>query len=421
MPGGTQPTGAGHQGRPAGQAGNSLRTLGCGAQTVSSAVLSLRALAAGVDHLARRDLGPKRPRTPARAKTGARVPCDRRVAFRPFPTPRGLRSVGGGGFEGIGVETVVGVEARCGTVAPARRRLRGYSVACQAHGHRGPTAQGLLSQSPYRCRGRAVEAGSSEADVVCRDGISAPAGQGGGSPWPAGDPARPADPGDGCRAPPDQSERPPPRPSPSRYPRSRRRRLQNATHEASGRGGKRRGDGTGPAPLSRRAPGCGNASLLSPSGPDGRPPQPRARRRSTAELPLRASQPSVLRLSSTVLAGRPPRPRARRRSPAGPPVHDGQPRARSPSPAGPPGHSRVPRAQSLGPAGPSSPHTRARGPEPKSRRSTWSPPQPPRPEHKSRRAGWSTTATNAPGTQDPPGRLVDPPGPRFEAESRLHG
>ena len=178
MPGGTQPTGAGHQGRPAGQAGNSLRTLGCGAQTVSSAVLSLRALAAGVDHLARRDLGPKRPRTPARAKTGARVPCDRRVAFRPFPTPRGLRSVGGGGgFEGIGVETVVGVEARCGTVAPARRRLRGYSVACQAHGHRGPTAQGLLSQSPYRCRGRAVEAGSSEADVVCRDGTGAPAGR----------------------------------------------------------------------------------------------------------------------------------------------------------------------------------------------------------------------------------------------------
>ena len=178
MPGGTQPTGAGHQGRPAGQAGNSLRTLGCGAQTVSSAVLSLRALAAGVDHLARRDLGPKRPRTPARAKTGARVPCDRRVAFRPFPTPRGLRSVGGGGgFEGIGVETVVGVEARCGTVAPARRRLRGYSVACQAHGHRGPTAQGLLSQSPYRCRGRAVEAGSSEADVVCRDGIGPTAGR----------------------------------------------------------------------------------------------------------------------------------------------------------------------------------------------------------------------------------------------------
>ena len=178
LPGGTQPAGAVHHDQPAGQAGNSLGTLGCGAQTVSSAVLSLRALAAGVDHLARRDLGPKRPRTPARAKTGARVPCDRRVAFRPFPTPRGLRSVGGGGgFEGIGVETVVGVEARCGTVAPARRRLRGYSVACQAHGHRGPTAQGLLSQSPYRCRGRAVEAGSSEADVVCRDGIGPTAGR----------------------------------------------------------------------------------------------------------------------------------------------------------------------------------------------------------------------------------------------------
>ena len=46
-PGGTQPAGAVHGVQPVGQAGNSLRTLGCGAQTVSSAVLSLRALGSG--------------------------------------------------------------------------------------------------------------------------------------------------------------------------------------------------------------------------------------------------------------------------------------------------------------------------------------------------------------------------------------
>ena len=60
---------------------------------------------------------------------------------------------------------------------PSRRRLQANSVACQAPGRRGPRAQGLLSQSPYRCRGRAVEAGSSEADVVCRARIRAPAGR----------------------------------------------------------------------------------------------------------------------------------------------------------------------------------------------------------------------------------------------------
>ena len=46
-PGGTQPAGAVHGVQPVGQAGNSLRTLGCGAQTVSSAVLSQRALGSG--------------------------------------------------------------------------------------------------------------------------------------------------------------------------------------------------------------------------------------------------------------------------------------------------------------------------------------------------------------------------------------
>ena len=46
-PGGTEPAGAVHGVQPVGQAGNSLRTLGCGAQTVSSAVLSLRALGRG--------------------------------------------------------------------------------------------------------------------------------------------------------------------------------------------------------------------------------------------------------------------------------------------------------------------------------------------------------------------------------------
>ena len=64
-----------------------------------------------------------------------------------------------------------------GARPPSRRRLRGNSVACQSPGRRGPRAQGLLSQSPYRCRGRAVEAGSSEAEVVCRDEIGAPAGR----------------------------------------------------------------------------------------------------------------------------------------------------------------------------------------------------------------------------------------------------
>ena len=69
--------------------------------------------------------GARGPRTSARAWTGARVPCDRRGACRPFPTPRGLRSVGGGGgFDGIGVETVVGVEARSGPDAPARPPAR---------------------------------------------------------------------------------------------------------------------------------------------------------------------------------------------------------------------------------------------------------------------------------------------------------
>ena len=85
---------------------------------------------------------------------------------------RRLRGYRGGDGRGGGSSLWSG-----GARPPSRRRLRGNSVACQSPGRRGPRAQGLLSQSPYRCRGRAVEAGSSEADVVCRDGTGAPAGR----------------------------------------------------------------------------------------------------------------------------------------------------------------------------------------------------------------------------------------------------
>ena len=183
-PGGKQPPDAGLRG------------------SVSSALLSLRALGCGVDHLARHDLGPKRPRTPARAKTGAGVPCHRRSTFRPFPTPRGSRSVGGGGggLEGIGVETVVGVEARCGTVAPARRRLGKF---CRVPGTRPPWPESLRSSFPAplplpRSR-RGVRELRGGRGVPGRD---RPYGRAAGRPGRPVIRLGPADARDGCRAPP---------------------------------------------------------------------------------------------------------------------------------------------------------------------------------------------------------------------------
>ena len=183
----------------------------------------------------------------------------------------------------------------------------------------------------------------------------------------------------GGRARPGQSELPPPRPSPPRYHRSRRRSLQNATHEASGRGGKRRGGRTGPAPQSRPAPRCGDASLLShrarwsthaapPHGgsvPPGRLVVTGARRLS----PAGPADPTMLscsrRLSPAVPAGLNPRPaplggvppgrmvdpraRARRLSPA---VQAGRPTRPAPGSSVPPGRLVEHRAQRLSPDGP---------------------------------------------------------------------
>ena len=171
----------GRGGRPASTVGLSLRTLGCEARRGSSAVLRLLARGCGG-----RPSGLEGLRSEAFPHPGARldwgagpVPSPRRLP--PLPDAswvafcrrrRRLRGYRGGDGRGGGSSLWSG-----GARPPSRRRLRGNSVACQSPGRRGPRAQGLLSQSPYRCRGRAVEAGSSEADVVCRDGTGAPAGR----------------------------------------------------------------------------------------------------------------------------------------------------------------------------------------------------------------------------------------------------
>ena len=93
---------------------------------------------------------------------------------------------GGGGGEGSRVEAVGRswgwklrpVRSRPPARPPARQRTPGEIPSRASHrAAAGPRAQGLLSQSPYRWRGRAVAAGSSEADVVCRDEIGPRAGR----------------------------------------------------------------------------------------------------------------------------------------------------------------------------------------------------------------------------------------------------
>ena len=238
----------------------------------------------------------------------------------------------------------------------------------------------------------------------------------------------------GGRARPGQSELPPPRPSPPRYHRSRRRRLQNATHEASGRGGKRRGGRTGPAPQSRPAPRCGDASLLShrarwsthaapPHGgsvPPGRLVVTGARRLS----PAGPADPTMLsrsrRLSPAVHTGLNPRP-----GPLG-----GVPTGRMVNPRG-----QGQEAQSrwaglwstvLGGSVPTGRLVDLGGPrsDDESRRAGWSTPATcvrrlshalpaggaPRREAESRRAGWSNPAGPRPEAV-PPGTLDQPRGP----------
>ena len=83
------------------------------------------------------------------------------------------RSVGRGGGS-----SVRSGRARPPARPPARQRTPGEIPSRASHrAAAGPRAQGLLSQSPYRWRGRAVAAGSSEADVVCRDEIGPRAGR----------------------------------------------------------------------------------------------------------------------------------------------------------------------------------------------------------------------------------------------------
>ena len=199
LPGGTRPKGAGRVFRPAGTAGLSLRERDSMIGSAGPAGLNLRAPvttslpggtdppwggAAWVDHLARWDRSEASPHLGAGLDWGAGpVRPPRRLP--PLPDAswvafcrrrRRLRLYRGGDGRGGGSSLWPG-RARPPARPPSRRRLRGNSVACQSPSRRGPRAQGLLSQFPYGCRGRAVEAGSSEADVVCRDGIGAPAGR----------------------------------------------------------------------------------------------------------------------------------------------------------------------------------------------------------------------------------------------------
>ena len=87
---GTEPPGGGRGGRQAVPAGHRSGRGAAGSTSRPGRTRPMGPAQPGVDLPARRDIGERRPPTPAPAETGARVPSRRHVACRHFTTPRGL-------------------------------------------------------------------------------------------------------------------------------------------------------------------------------------------------------------------------------------------------------------------------------------------------------------------------------------------